>query len=67
MSLDLEEAEKAMNEPFNPGEPFSLFISTIEDAIDIAKAAKCPFTQQEIINKALNNIIKAQALSDVAI
>ena len=42
--LDLEEAEKAMNEPFNPGEPFSLFISIIEDAINIAEAAKCPFT-----------------------
>ena len=63
MPLDLEEAEKAMNELFNPGKPFGLFISTIEDAIDIAKAAKCPFTQQQIINKALNNIIKVQALT----
>ena len=65
--LDLEEAEKSMNEPFNPNEPFGLFISNIEDAVDIAEAANCPFTQQQIINKALTNIVKAQTLPDIAI
>ena len=48
-----------MSEPFNPNKPFGLFISNIEEAIDIAKAAGCPFTQQQIINKALTNIVKA--------
>ena len=49
--LDLKEAEKAITKLFNPSEPFCLFVSNIEDAIDIAEA--------EIINKALTNIIKA--------
>ena len=64
---ELEEAEKTLNEPFNPNEPFGLFICTIEDAVDIAEAAGCPFTPQQVMNKALTNIMKAQALSDVAI
>ena len=55
---ELEEAEKALNEPFNPNEPFGLFVCTIEDAIDIAEAARCPFTPNQIVNKALNNVIK---------
>jgi len=57
--LELEEAEKAMIEPFNPNEPFGSFVSNIEEAIDIAEAAGCPFIQQQIINKALTNIVKA--------
>ena len=64
---ELEEAEKTLNEPFNPNEPFGLFICTIEDAVDIAEAAGCPFTPQQAMNKALTNIMKAQALPDVAI
>ena len=63
----LEEAEKALSEPFNPNEPFSLFTCTIEDAVDIAEAAECPFTPEQIMNKALNNILKAQALPDITI
>jgi len=65
--VELEEAEKSMSEPFNPNEPFGLFVSNIEEAIDIAEIAGCPFTQQQIINKALTNKVKAQALPDIAI
>ena len=65
--LELEEAEKSMNEPFNPNEPFGLFVSNIEEAVDIAEAAGCPFAPQQIINKALTNVAKAQALPDIAI
>ena len=64
---ELEEAEKELSQPFEPFEPFGVFISKIEDAIDIAEAANCPFTTQQIINKALTSIIKAQALPDAAI
>ena len=65
--LELEEAEKSMNEPFNPNEPFGLFVSNIEEAVDIAEAAGCPYTPQQIISKALTNVVKAQALPDIAI
>ena len=65
--IKLEEAEKALNKSFDPSEPFGLFICTIEDAVDVAEAAKYPFTPQQIINKALTNIIKAQALPDITI
>ena len=64
---ELEEAEKELSQPFEPFEPFGVFISKIEDAIDIAEAANCPFTTQQIINKALTSIIKAQALPNAAI
>ena len=56
-----------MIEPFNPNEPFGSFISNIKEAIDIAEVAGCLFTQQQIINKALTNVVKAQALPDIAI
>ena len=64
---ELEEAEKALNEPFNPNEPFRLFVCTIEDAIDIVEAAGCPFAPNQIVDKALNNVLKAQALPDIAV
>lgn len=59
--VELEEAEKSLNEPFG------VFACTIEDAVDAAKAAGCPFAPQQITNKALTNILKAQALPDAAI
>ena len=64
---ELEDAEKVLNEAFNPNEPFGIFAYTIEDAVDVAEAAGCPFTTEQIINKALNSILKAQALPDIAI
>ena len=64
---ELEDAEKVLNEPFNPNEPFGIYACTIEDAVDVAEAAGCPFTTEQIINKALNNILKAQVLPDISI
>ena len=65
-STELEEAESDLSKPFEPHEPFSVMICRIEDAIDIAEAAKCPFATQQIIHKALTSIIKAQALPETA-
>ena len=39
----------------------------IEEAIDIAEAVHYLFTPQQIVNKALKNFIKIQALSEVVI
>ena len=64
---ELETAEEALNNPFDPHEPFGAYICKIEEAIDVAEAAHCPFTPQQIINKALKNIIKTQSLPEVAI
>jgi len=64
---ELEQAEQDLNAPFEPFEPFGVFICKIEDAVDIAEAANCPFTTQQILNKALTSIIKSQALPEVAI
>jgi len=64
---ELEEAEQKLSQPFEPFEPFGVFICRIEDAVDIAEAAHCPFTTQQILNKTLTSIIKAQALPEVAI
>ena len=65
--IELEKAEKRLNEPFNPNESFGLFICTIKDVVDITEAAEYLFTPQQIMNKTLTNIMKAQALLDVAI
>ena len=64
---ELEEAENDLSKPFDPHEPFGVVVCRIENAIDIAEAAKCPFTMQQIIHKALTSIIKAQALPEIAI
>ena len=64
---ELEEAEKSLNDPFDLHEPFGLFICKIEDTVDIAEAANCLFTPQQIIIKALNIILKTQTLPDIAI
>lgn len=64
---ELEQAEQDLNQPFAPSEPFGAFICKIEDAVDLAEAANCPFTTQQIINKALTSIIKSQSLPEAAI
>ena len=64
---ELEAAETTLNDPFDPHEPFGSYVCKLEEAIDIAEAAKCPFTSQQILNKTLKSIIKAQALPDAAI
>ena len=56
--LELEEAEKSMNKPFILNEPFSLFVSNIEEVVDIAEVIGFLFKQEQIINKVLTNIAK---------
>ena len=65
-TLELEEAEKTFNEPYNPSTPFGSFTRKIEEAMDLAAAAGCPYTLQQIVAKAFNCIIKVQFLPDTA-
>jgi hypothetical protein len=57
---DLEQTELKFSSPFDPNEPFGIFIDKIEDCIDLAEAAGAPYTNEQIVQKAFNAISKAQ-------
>ena len=65
--LKLEEAEKAVSEEFDINEPFGACVLKIEDAMDVATAAKFPHTPQQIVTKSYNIMVKAQVLPEASL
>ena len=63
-ALELEEAEKSFTEPFDAAAPFGSFVKKIEETIDLAEVAICPYAPEQIVTKAFNCILKAQSLPD---
>ena len=57
---DLEKIDENINLPYDPSEPFSVFITRIEDGVDLAEAAGALYNTSQIIEKALDLIVKAQ-------
>ena len=61
---DLATIEESMNLPYDPMEPFSVFITRIEDGIDLVEATGAPYSKNQIIKKAANLIVKAQCFPE---
>ena len=66
-TLGLEEAEKTFSEPFDVTVPFGSFVKKIEETMDLAEAGGCPYTQEQLVSKAFNCILKAQTLPNTEI
>ena len=66
-TLELEEAEKIFSEPFNAAAPFGSFMNKIKETVNIAEAASCSCTPEQIMAKVFNCILKVQVLLDIAI
>ena len=66
-SLELEEGEKTFSEPFDATAPFGSFVKKIEETMDLAEAGGCPYTQEQLVSKSFNCILKAQTLPNTAI
>ena len=49
-----------MSSPFDPNEPFGIFVDKIEDCVDLTEAAGAPYTTAQIAQKVFNAISKAQ-------
>ena len=47
-------------------DPFGTFIKNVEEAMDLAEAAGCHCTPQQIASKSFNCILKSQSLLDTA-
>ena len=60
---DVEQLEKVFTAPFDPMEPFGNYVKSVEDAMRAAEAAGCPFTPEQVVTKAYNQIHKAGCLS----
>ena len=58
---DIEDLNKQLAERHNPNEPFRIFVKRIEDIMEIAEAASCGCTSEQITSKAFNLISKSQA------
>ena len=58
---DVELLDEQLAEPYDPIEPFGTFVKRIEDMIEIAEAAGCAHTLEQIASKAFNLINKSQA------
>ena len=56
----LEQVEQTMTSPFDPTEPFGMFVNKIEDSVDLAEVAGAPCTTEQIVQKAFNAVPKAQ-------
>ena len=63
-TLELEEAEKTFTEPFDATAPFGTFTKKLEETMDLAEAAGCPYTPEQLVTKAFNCILKAQTLPE---
>ena len=50
--LEIEGAEKSMQQDFDVNSPFGTFVKCIEDTMGIAEASGCPCTPDKIVNKA---------------
>ena len=61
---DLATIEESMNLPYDPMEPFSVFITRIEDGMDLAEATGAPYSENQIVKKAVNLIVKAQCFPE---
>lgn len=61
---DLQENKKKMNKPYDPNKPFEVLIDQIEDAIEFAAAAKCPFTSKQIVTTAYNLVFDTGLFAD---
>ena len=48
---------------FDPIEPFSNYIKSVEDAMRSAEVAGCPYMPEQVVTKAYNQIYKAECLS----
>ena len=57
----MEQVELKISSPFDPNDPFGIFINKIEDCVDLAEAAGAPYTNVQIVQKAFNTISKAQS------
>ena len=60
---DVEKLEKVFLLPFDPYEPFGNYVKAIEDALRSAEAAGCPYTQEQLVVKAHNQIKKTGTLA----
>lgn len=58
-SLDLELNEKKMTKAYNEDLPFGSFIKHIEDAVEYADAGRNAYTNQQILTKAYNVLLKS--------
>ena len=56
---DVEKIDKTLTKPYDANEPFGSFVKKVEDAMEIAEAAGCPYTPQQIVAKTFNTINKA--------
>jgi len=65
-TLELEEAKKTFQEPFDAAALFGSFVKKIEETVDIAEAAGCSYTPEQVVAKVFNYILKAQVLPDTA-
>ena len=65
-TLELEEAEKTFTEPFNATAPFGTFTKKLKETMDLAEAAGCPYTPEQLVTKAFNCILKAQTLPETS-
>ena len=62
--LEMEEAEKYMQQDFDVNSTFGTFVKHIEDTMDIVESARFAFKPEKIVNKAFNPVVKAQALPE---
>ena len=58
---DVETLDKQLAEPYDPNEPFGAFVKRVEDIMEVAEAAGCAYTPEQITSKAFNLISKSQA------
>ena len=57
---------KILNIMLDISDPFGTFIKNVEEAMDLAEAAECPYTQQHRVSKSFNCILKSKSLPDAA-
>ena len=65
--LSQKKGKKTFSQPFDTTAPFGSFVKKIEETMDLAEAEDCSYTQEQLISKSFNCILKIQTLPNTAI
>ena len=56
---DLHKNQEILNDDFDPNLPIESYFRRVEDCVEFAAAAKCPFTPDQIVSRAFYTIQKS--------
>ena len=65
--VDIDENDKKMSEPYDPTLPIEILFDQIEEGMEVAEAASCPYNTNQIVQKAYLLLLQTGKYKDACI